>query len=283
MNPWLHLLHFVLALAFCSTAPAEAFAYLAYNDSSQCVAYKAQPACFGPQLPAEELTAYVTEVRPPNACRAIENPPAPRTASDISVALIKAEECSFVQKVLHAQQAGYQIAVVHSLGSEQLITMKAEDKEIQQLVRIPSLFAGQSLSLHLQRVLQCKGGEYIKLLPPKRGLSPCEDSAKVLQEKQDSWIRFCGVGAAVSVVAGLVWYQRAHKAKQHTSRQGDQHKACVLCMAKYKKWDPLKIQTLSPSHTVTSVSEHSEGGMERELKKDVSTVGGELLGALETL
>ncbi|XP_009899470.2 E3 ubiquitin-protein ligase ZNRF4 [Dryobates pubescens] len=288
MNPWLHLLHFVLVIASCSAAPAEAFAYLAYNDSSQCVAYEAKPACFGPQLPAEELTVYLMEVRPPKACHAIENPPAPRTASEIYVALIKAGECSFVQKVLHAQQAGYQIAVVHNVGSEQLITMRAEDKEMEQLVKIPSLFTGQSASLHLQRVLQCKKGEYIQLLPPKRGLSACEDSVKTLQGRptwQGFWVRLCIVPAAISVVVGFTWYKRAHKTKQPTYRQGDLYKACMLCMAKYKKQDALKMKILPPSltsHTVTTVAEHSEEGMEMELKKDVSIVGGELLGALET-
>ncbi|XP_064030942.1 E3 ubiquitin-protein ligase ZNRF4 [Pogoniulus pusillus] len=255
MNPWLPLLQLVLLTAFCSAAPAEALAYVAYNDSSQCVAYKALPACFGPQLPAEELTGFLMEVRPPNACHAIENAPAPRRASELSVALIKAKDCSFVQKVLHAQQAGYQIAVVHNVGSEQLTTMKAEDEEAQQLVKIPSLFTGHSVSLHLQRLLQCKKGEYIKLLPPKPGWSPCKGSAKRLQQMhslQDFWVIFCSMTATIPLLVGLRWYKRAHKTKLHTCRQGGQYKTCGLCVAEYEDGTTLKI--LCPSHRLCAFS-----------------------------
>uniref|UniRef100_A0A8B9FWA9 PA domain-containing protein n=1 Tax=Amazona collaria TaxID=241587 RepID=A0A8B9FWA9_9PSIT len=108
------------------------FAYVAYNDSSKCVAYKALPACFGPQLPAEELTRYLIRVVPPNACHAIENPPAPRQASKTHIALIEGYGCSFVRKVLHAQQAGYQTAIVHNVDSEELATMMADDEAIHE-------------------------------------------------------------------------------------------------------------------------------------------------------
>uniref|UniRef100_A0A8B9RQQ1 PA domain-containing protein n=1 Tax=Accipiter nisus TaxID=211598 RepID=A0A8B9RQQ1_9AVES len=112
------------------------------------------PACFGPRLPAEGLTGYLVRVIPPNACHAIENPPAPRNASETYIALIQGYNCSYVKKVLHAQQAGYHTAVVHNVDSEQVITMTADDEEIQQLIKIPSLFTGQSVSLHLQRTSQ---------------------------------------------------------------------------------------------------------------------------------
>lgn len=53
MNLWLQLLPFVVTAAFCNVTLAEIFAYVAYNDSSKCIAYKALPAYSGPQLPAE--------------------------------------------------------------------------------------------------------------------------------------------------------------------------------------------------------------------------------------
>uniref|UniRef100_A0A672V3B5 PA domain-containing protein n=1 Tax=Strigops habroptila TaxID=2489341 RepID=A0A672V3B5_STRHB len=105
-------------------------------------------------LPTEGLTGYLVRVIPPNACHAIENPPAPRQASETYIALIQGYGCSFVKKVLHAQQAGYQTAVVYNVDSEELSTMMADDKEIQQLIEIPSLFTGQSVSLHLKTELQ---------------------------------------------------------------------------------------------------------------------------------
>ncbi|KAM6040097.1 E3 ubiquitin-protein ligase RNF13-like [Theristicus caerulescens] len=253
MNLQLRLLHFVVAAAFYNTALAEVFGYMAYNDSSKCFAYKALPACFGPRLPAEGLTGYLMRVIPPNACHAIENPPAPRKASETYIALIQGCDCSFVRKVLHAQQAGYQTAVVYNVDSEQLVTMMADDKEIQQLIEIPSLFTGQSVSLHLQRTLQCEKGIYVRLLPPKRYLSPCQDNTKKLQEtsiKQDFRDIFSIIIATISVMVGLSWYKRACKIKLHTYKQGDKYETCVICMAEYKEGDCMKI--LSCSHAYHS-------------------------------
>jgi len=88
-------------------------------------------------------------VTPSNACHPTENPPTPRKASETYIALIQGYDCSFAEKVLHDQQARYQAAVVHNVDSEQLVTVMADDKEI----KIPSLFTGQSVSLHLQRTL----------------------------------------------------------------------------------------------------------------------------------
>ncbi|KAM6113496.1 E3 ubiquitin-protein ligase RNF13-like [Phoenicopterus ruber ruber] len=253
MNLWLHLLYFVVAAAFYNTALAESFGYVAYNDSSKCVAYKALPACFGPRLPAEGLTGYLMRVIPPNACHAIENPPAPRKASEMYIALIQGYDCSFLEKVLHAQQAGYQTAVVYNVDSEQLITMTADDQEIQQLIKIPSLFTGQSVSLHLQRTLQCEKGTYISLLPPKHYLSPCQDNTKMLQEtssmREFRDLLYVTI-ATISIMVGLSWYKRACKIKLHTYKQGDKYESCVICMAEYKEGDHLKI--LSCSHAYHS-------------------------------
>nr|XP_009512348.1 PREDICTED: E3 ubiquitin-protein ligase RNF167-like [Phalacrocorax carbo] len=235
--------------AFYKAALAEGFAYVSFNNSSRCVAYKALPACFGPQLPAEGLTGYLMRVMPPNACRAIGNPPAPRKASETYIALIQGYNCSLVEKVLHAQQAGYQTAVVYNVDSEQLVTMMTDDKEIQQLIKIPSLLTGQSASLHLQRTLQCKKGAYISLLPPKHYLSSCQGNAKMLQQTsivQDFRDIFYVIIATISVMLGLSWYKRACKIKLHTYKQGDKYETCVICMAEYKEGDCLKI--LSCSH-----------------------------------
>ncbi|XP_009813984.2 E3 ubiquitin-protein ligase RNF13-like [Gavia stellata] len=254
MNLRLQLLYFVVAAAFYKVALAEVFGYVAYNDSSKCFAYKALPACFGPRLPAEGLTGYFTKVIPPNACHPIETPPALRKAYETHIALIQGYDCSFVKKVLHAQQAGYQTAVVYNMDSEQLVTMMADDKEIQQLIKIPSLFTGQSVSLHFQRILQCDKGAYVRLLPPKQYLSPCQDNAKMLQKTfvmQDFRDLFYVIIATIPVMVGLSWYKRARKIKLHTYKQGDKYETCVICMAEYKEGDRLKI--LSCSHAYHSV------------------------------
>ncbi|KAM8986593.1 LOW QUALITY PROTEIN: E3 ubiquitin-protein ligase RNF13-like [Ara ararauna] len=253
MNLWLQLLPFVTTAAFCNVTLAEIFAYVAYNDSSKRISCKALPACSGPRLPAKRLTGYLIRAIPPNACHAIENPPPPRQASKAYIALIELYGCPFVRRVLHAQQAGYQTAVAHSVDSEELATMMADDKEIQQLIEIPSLFTGQSVSLHLQRTLQCAEGA-VRLLPPKLYLSACQENAKMLEKTlimKDCRDLFYITVANTLIIVGLIWYKRAHGTKLRTYKKGDKHEICVICMAEYKEGDLLKI--LSCSHAYHSV------------------------------
>ncbi|XP_010170185.1 E3 ubiquitin-protein ligase RNF13-like [Antrostomus carolinensis] len=251
MKLQLQLLHFVVTAAFYNAALAEIVGYVAFNDSSMCVVYEAMPAYYGPRLPAEGLTGYLTRVIPANACSPIENPPASRTSSKTYIALIQSSDCSFVKKVLHAQEAGYQAALVYSVDSEQLVAVMSDNKEIQQLIKIPSFFTGQSVSLHLQRALQCKEEENIRLLPPKHYLSLCQDNAKKLQETsttQDFRDLFYVVVATISVVVGLSWYEKACKLKLHTYKQGDEYESCVICMVEYKEGDCLKILPCSHAY-----------------------------------
>lgn len=246
MSLQLQLLYFVVATFFHEVAVAEAFGHVAYNDSSKCVVYKALPACFGPQLPAEGLAGYLMRAIPPNACHAIENPPAPRKASEKYIALIQGCGCSFAEKVLHAQQAGYQAAVVYNVDSEQLITMTSDDKEIQQQIEIPSLFTGESVSLHMEKTSQCEKGAYIRLLPPKYYFAPYQGNAKMLQDTRIMRDMFYIIITTISIMVGIRWCKKARKIKLYTYKPGDKHESCVICMSEYKEGDLLKI--LSCSH-----------------------------------
>lgn len=242
------LLLVVFAAAFCNVALAEGFAYVAYNDSYNCLDYKALLAYFGPQLPAEVLTGYLTRVIPPNACHAIENPPKPRKASEMCIALIEGYGCSLVEKVLQAQQAGYQSAIAYHVNSDQPITVVADDKEIQQLIKIPSLFIGQSVFLCLERALQGEEGAYIRLLTPKHDLGACQDIAKMLPARcivQDFKAVFV-IMTTISIIVGLRWRKRAYKIKLHKYKRGDKYETCPICMEEYKEGECLKV--LSCSH-----------------------------------
>lgn len=255
MNLRPQVLHLVVAAAFYNTALAEVLGYVAYNDSSKCIAYKALPACFWPQVLVEGLTGYLMRAIPTNACHATESPAAPREASEMYIALMQGYDCSSVEKAHCGQQAGYQTAVVYSVDSEQLNTMMADDKEIQQLIKI-SLFTGQSVSLHLRGTLQCVKGAYIRLLPPKTCLSLCQVNAKMLQKTfiMQDFRDIFHIIAAISVMVGLSWYKRAHKLKLHTYKQGDKYETCVICMADYKEGDRLKILSCSHAYHIICIN-----------------------------
>ncbi|XP_062452567.1 E3 ubiquitin-protein ligase RNF167-like [Rhea pennata] len=269
MNLLLHLLHCMVTTFFYDTAVAETFSHVVYNHNSKCVAYKALPACFGPPLPVEGLTGYVIRVTPPKACHAIEHPPATSNTSETYIALIQASGCSFVKKVLHAQQAGYQAAVVYNVDSEKLMNMMSDDKEAQQQIEIPSVFTGESVFLHLQRTLHYEKGTCISLLPPKHYFNPCQDAAKILWDttwqywlllmkhpsyyllhciEQEFGFMFNVIIATISLVVGMSWYKKAHQITVRTYQQGDKYETCVICMAEYEEGDQLKILPCSHAY-----------------------------------
>ncbi|XP_042743252.1 E3 ubiquitin-protein ligase RNF13-like [Lagopus leucura] len=250
MSLCLQLLCLVVATFIYKVAITEAFGLVAYNDSSECVVYKALPACFGPQLPAEGLEGHLIRAVPANACHTMLNPPAPRKVSETYIVLIQGCDCPYAEKVLRAQQAGYQAAVVYNVDSEELMAMMSDDREIQQQIEIPSLFTGESVSLHLQKTSQCEKGPYVRLIPPKYNLCLHQSGEKMLQSAHIlSKLRdlLYIIVATISAMVGISWWRNAHKIRLYTYRQGDQYEICVICMSEYKEGDLLKI--LPCSHT----------------------------------
>ncbi|KFO77598.1 E3 ubiquitin-protein ligase RNF13, partial [Cuculus canorus] len=233
----------------------EVFGYVAYNDISKCIAYEALPARFGPPLPAEGLTEYLMRVIPPNSCHAIENPPAPRKTSKTYIAVIERRNCSFAEKVLHAQSAGYKTIIVYNVDPEKLLTMMAGGKETKQLIKIPSLFAGQLISLHLERTSQGKK-KVLRVLPAKHYLDLSQDNGKMLKAVsivQDFRAIFhivYTIMATISIMIGMSLYKRACKINLHVYKQGDKYETCVICLAEYQEGECLKI--LSCSHVYHS-------------------------------
>ncbi|KAM8795058.1 E3 ubiquitin-protein ligase RNF167-like [Eudromia elegans] len=264
------LLHLLCAVAtFYDSAGAEAFGHVVYNHNSKCVAYKALPACFGPPLPGEGLSGYMIRATPAGACRAIERAPAARNASETYIALIEGSGCSFVEKVLHAQRAGYQAAVVYNGDSEKLVNMMPDDTETQQQVEIPSLFTGESVFLHLQRLLHYDKGACISLIPPKHYFNPCQDAAKMLWDTtwqywlllmkypsyyllnciaQEFGFVFNVIVALLTLGVGMSWYKKAHRITVRTYQRGDKYETCVICMAEYEEGDRLKILPCSHAY-----------------------------------
>ena len=73
------------------------------------------PALFGVPLAPEGVRGYLMEARPANACHPIEGP-RPGNGSLGAVVLIRRYNCTFDLKVLHAQRAGFQAAIVYKIG-----------------------------------------------------------------------------------------------------------------------------------------------------------------------
>uniref|UniRef100_A0A8D0DW96 PA domain-containing protein n=1 Tax=Salvator merianae TaxID=96440 RepID=A0A8D0DW96_SALMN len=106
------------------------------------------PVLFGPSLRHEGLLGRVVEAKPANACQPIRVPPPSNKSFVGFIALIQRYDCPFTTKVLHAQQAGYQAAIVYNINSQALVTMLSEEDHTQEEIRIPSLFISEASSVN---------------------------------------------------------------------------------------------------------------------------------------
>uniref|UniRef100_A0A8C0G3M4 RING-type domain-containing protein n=1 Tax=Chelonoidis abingdonii TaxID=106734 RepID=A0A8C0G3M4_CHEAB len=222
MRPPLPLpLHAVAVLLLVDVAVAEAFGYVVYDHGSTCVGYNALPACFGPPLPSEGLMGYLIEAMPANACDPIEGPPASSNSSEAFIALIRRSDCPFGIKVLHAQQAGYQAAIVHNVNAEHLVNMVTDDKEIRQQIVIQSVFTGESAYRHLKRASHYEKGAYVTLV---------RHWPRMLKYSRRNPLR----------------EEQGKEPSTSTFNRGAKYTECAICLETYEKGDMLKI--LSCSH-----------------------------------
>uniref|UniRef100_A0A8C4QUC6 PA domain-containing protein n=1 Tax=Eptatretus burgeri TaxID=7764 RepID=A0A8C4QUC6_EPTBU len=80
-----------------------------------------------------------------NGCSPIKPPPQDINETVLRfVALIRRHHCSFDKKVLHAQQAGFRVAIVYNVKSDHLLTMKTSNATMRKNINIPSVFVGQT-------------------------------------------------------------------------------------------------------------------------------------------
>ncbi|XP_061457813.1 E3 ubiquitin-protein ligase RNF167-like [Rhineura floridana] len=257
---------------------AKPFVYLVYTENSTCLDFKAVPACFGPPFPRTGLTGYLVEAVPANACHPIGGPPAPKTSPPGFIALIRRYGCPFGIKVFHAQQAGYQAAVIHNLYSDSLVSMAIEAEDAGRQILIPSLFIGGSASKVLRRLVGSENGTKVTAVVPLGYYNPCWDNVDIsvwdpAQRYLKFWPGYCtqqmiiafiqefgfvillSVGISIVFFAGFMkWYRRSQGIRVKTFKRGDRYDLCVICMAEYETGDLLKILPCTHAYHNTCIN-----------------------------
>uniref|UniRef100_A0A224XNQ8 Putative e3 ubiquitin ligase n=1 Tax=Panstrongylus lignarius TaxID=156445 RepID=A0A224XNQ8_9HEMI len=119
------------------------------------------PARFGEIIPSKGISAYVVYANPEHACTKIDPPPNNVTnLTNRWAVLIRRYNCSFEEKVLNAQNASFDVAIIHNVNSNKLERMHANDPD---KIHIPSIFVGASTGRAIKSKYQYFNGFLIQI------------------------------------------------------------------------------------------------------------------------
>lgn len=242
---------FIIPFLLCDTPNVEALIY-AHSSNNTTTVFDDLPALFGYQLPEDGLTGYIIEAKPANACIPIQAPPEQSNFTKF-IALIRRYSCNFDIKVLHAQQAGFNAAVVYNVDSDKLLNMGWSDAEIMSQIKIPSVFIGATSSDYLRALFTYDKGAFVVLMP--------EFSFPLGYYL----IPFTGVVGIVVIVMFIIlivrcWQHRRRmrrsrlskdqlkKIPVHKFKKGDEYDVCAICLDEYEEGDKLRILPCSHAY-----------------------------------
>ncbi|KAG7280223.1 hypothetical protein CRUP_037584 [Coryphaenoides rupestris] len=247
-----------LFLAMCcmlSPSPTQGYIYAHYSNMTAML-FEDLPALFGSALPKEGLMGVLVASRPMNACSAIDPPPSIH-GGDANltkfIVLIKRYECNFDIKVLHAQQAGYNAAIVHNMYAETLLNMNYSNETIAEEIVIPSVFTSYYASQVLRNFIIPEGGSYVILKP--------EFPFPLVYYL----IPFTGVVGLIMLVMGIIMVVRCVQYRKrirknrlskeqlkripiHKFRKGDDYDVCAICLDDYEDGDKLRVLPCSHAY-----------------------------------
>lgn len=132
-------------------ATAVIVAALAHHTSADVIVLTANqtvtmfadsPASFGPAIPIDGFVGLAVAVSPPEACIQPIGPPFIPTYNGRWIAVVRRSNCSFTDKILNAQRAGYDAVIVYNVGSNDLLRMGSNNSAVANRVDIPSVFIG---------------------------------------------------------------------------------------------------------------------------------------------
>lgn len=254
--PWKTLVFILLAAYGLPGADTFICAYSDHNGSLPQI-FDDLPAMFGSSLPLDGLKGYLVEAEPADACLPILPPPGMNNKT-VFFALIKRYNCNFDTKVLHAQQAGFQAAIVHNVNSEKLLNMMWNNETLRKVVKIPSVFIGETSGKDLIGHYSYSDNAILFLVP------------EYYYSLGYYLIPFVVVVALVILIMCIVLVVRCvhHRKKMRRSRlskkqlkkipihkfkKGDEYDVCAICLEEYEEGDNLRVLPCSHAYHSTCV------------------------------
>ncbi|KAM6168057.1 E3 ubiquitin-protein ligase ZNRF4 [Erethizon dorsatum] len=245
-------------------SPSRAVVRAVLDGNSSSVDFADLPALFGVPLSPQGMRGYLMEARPANACQPIEGPRPRGNGSLGAIVLIQRYDCTFDLKVLHAQRAGFEAAIVHNVRSNELVRMEPASEDLRRQIAIPAVFVGEAASQDLRVILRCDKSAHVVLLPdaPACPDPHCGPALAV------AWT--LGHSLASVVVAFLVlrhlglwargWWCGSPSVKTQTRQKAQvriytRHSdLCAICLDQYEEGDELKILPCSHAYHCSCIN-----------------------------
>nr|XP_020454640.1 E3 ubiquitin-protein ligase RNF167-like [Monopterus albus] len=249
----------VLVLVFISLlvpSPTHAYIYAHYSNMTTML-FEDLPALFGSPLPKDGLKGVLVLSHPLNACTAIDPPPPLPPIYDANttkfIVLIKRYDCNFDIKVWHAQQAGYNAAIVHNVFSDILLNMNYSNDTLAEEIGIPSVFTSYYASHILRSFIIPEQGAYVILKP---------DFSFPLSYYLIPFSVVVGIiiiVMCVVLITRCVQYRKRLRKNRlskeqlkriptHKFKKGDDYDVCAICLDEYEEGDKLRILPCSHAY-----------------------------------
>ncbi|KAG7223254.1 hypothetical protein INR49_015610 [Caranx melampygus] len=213
-------------LLICSIlvpSPTHAYIYAHYVNMTSML-FEDLPALFGAPLPKDGLKGILVVSRPFNGCAPIDPPPPLPPSYDANttklIVLIRRYDCNFDIKVLHAQRAGFDAAIVHNMYSDTLLNMNYSNDTIAEEIEIPSVFTSFYASEVLKKFIIPEPGAYI---------IRCVRYRKRLRKNRLS-------------------KEQLKRIPTHRFSKGDDYDLCAICLDEYEEGDKLRVLPCSHAY-----------------------------------
>ncbi|XP_029648358.1 E3 ubiquitin-protein ligase RNF13 isoform X1 [Octopus sinensis] len=148
------LLYAVFIVCFFHITLIAADVVVKDRSSATLKTFEDYPASFGPGIPMQGIRGRLIYVVPSDGCSSVDPPPRIDNAT-LWIALVARthNQCEFSEKVLNAEKAGFNAAIVHNyFNNDDLVYMGSG--AVGNEVKIPAVFvgwhSGQELSQHYQ-------------------------------------------------------------------------------------------------------------------------------------
>uniref|UniRef100_UPI00358E9D96 E3 ubiquitin-protein ligase RNF13-like n=1 Tax=Myxine glutinosa TaxID=7769 RepID=UPI00358E9D96 len=240
----LALLLLSLGFLFLGSASSDIIA-VGWDNHTQV--FQDLPAHFGDQLPNDGIKCYLVDAVPKNGCMPMEPPPPLGVNETVLrfVALIQRHNCPFDKKVLHAQQAGFEVAIVYNVNSDLLLTMKTSNVTMRKNINIPSVFVGQKTATLLSDYTYGTGSWL--LLNPEFTIP--------MEYYLIPFLAIVGISFLVLVIFMAVRLARdrtrvrrsrlgreqLQQIPTHTFQKGDAFEVCAICLDEYEEGEELRL------------------------------------------